>query len=151
MRMAFRFDIEDRKGLEIVLLTALLTFQDVSDAYHEPNVTATATPHTSAPISTTPPAAAAPTPPPKPVPKKGIERIAELQLGRGQVNEVTVLEEGAITDYAKHCARLLQVCILFCLTCPLYSYLFIVCRTMPCCSSACVPQIRTKSPRCCRL
>ena len=29
-----RFDIEDRKGLEIVILTALLTFQDSSDIHH---------------------------------------------------------------------------------------------------------------------
>ncbi|OBZ65263.1 hypothetical protein A0H81_14779 [Grifola frondosa] len=29
-----RFDIHDRKGLEIVILTALLTFQDSNDAYH---------------------------------------------------------------------------------------------------------------------
>ncbi|KAI9573766.1 hypothetical protein HD554DRAFT_2012186 [Boletus coccyginus] len=105
-----RFDVEDRKGLEIVLLTALLTFQDASDVYHEPNTTATATPSTSptSPVPHKMSASGAPPPPPKPAPKKGIERIAELQLSRGQVNEVTVLEEGAITDYAKHCARLLQ-------------------------------------------
>ncbi|KAF8127410.1 hypothetical protein EV363DRAFT_1585440 [Boletus edulis] len=78
-----RFDIKDRKGLEIVILTALLTFQDASNA--------------------TMSASAAPAP----APKKGIARIAELQLGRGQV-KVTVLEEGAITDYAKHCAQLLK-------------------------------------------
>ncbi|KAG8215004.1 hypothetical protein J3R82DRAFT_8410 [Butyriboletus roseoflavus] len=100
-----RFDIDDRKGLEIVILTALLTFQDASDVYHDPNTPATTTlsPSTTTPVSTTPPKL-----PPKPAPKKGIERIAELQLGRGQVNEVTVLEEGAISDYAKYCARLLR-------------------------------------------
>ena len=31
-----RFDIDDRKGLEIVMLTALLTFQDSNDQYHSP-------------------------------------------------------------------------------------------------------------------
>ncbi|KAI9573767.1 hypothetical protein HD554DRAFT_2166541 [Boletus coccyginus] len=96
-----RFDVEDRKGLEIVLLTALLTFRDASDVYYEPNSPVS-------PISRTVSASGAPPPPPKPAPKEGIERIAELQLGRGQVNEVTVLEEGAIADYAKHCAQLLQ-------------------------------------------
>lgn len=113
-----RFDIDDRKGLEIVILTALLSFQDASDAYHEPNTPATATPSTptTAPVSTTPSTAAAPALPPKPSPKKGVERIAELQMGRGQVNEVTVLKEGAISDYAKLCTRLLQVSILSCLT-----------------------------------
>ncbi|KAF9219789.1 hypothetical protein BS17DRAFT_740317 [Gyrodon lividus] len=113
-----RFDIEDKKGLEIIILTALLTFQDASDAYHEPNAP------TLAP-SATPPMfraftdmspwkssggspTAPPRPPPKPAPKKGVERIAELQHGRGEVNEVTVMEEGAIRDYAKHCSQLLQ-------------------------------------------
>ncbi|KAN0088866.1 hypothetical protein V8E55_005923 [Tylopilus felleus] len=104
-----RFDIEDRKGLEIVILTALLTFQDVSDAYHE-HIPATTTALTSA--TTTPPrqtsASGAPPPPPKPAPKKGIDRISELQQGRGQVNEVTIFEEGSVTDYAKYCVRLLQ-------------------------------------------
>lgn len=31
-----RFDIDDRKGLEVVILTALLTFQDTNEAYHTP-------------------------------------------------------------------------------------------------------------------
>ncbi|KAF8433212.1 hypothetical protein L210DRAFT_3364930, partial [Boletus edulis BED1] len=105
-----RFDIEDRKGLEIVILMALLTFQDASDTYHEHSTSTTAAPSTSTttPVASTTSASAAPPPPPKPDPKKGSARIAELQLGRGQVNEVTVLEEGAITDYAKHCAQLLK-------------------------------------------
>lgn len=38
-----RFDIQDRKGLEIVILTALLTFQDSNDAYHTPNPNLTST------------------------------------------------------------------------------------------------------------
>ena len=107
---------------------ALLTFQDASDVYHEPSTTPTTTPATltTTPVSRTTSASAAPPPPPKPAPKKGIERIAELQLGRGQVNEVTVLEEGAVTDYAKHCAKLLQVSVLSCLTHP------------PCSLAACV-------------
>ncbi|KAF9244642.1 hypothetical protein BU15DRAFT_86013 [Melanogaster broomeanus] len=91
-----RFDIEDRKGLEIIILTALMTFQDASDVYHEP----IATPVSPPPVP--------PPPPPKPAPKKGVERIAELQQGRGEVNEVTVVEEGTIKDYAKHSSRLLQ-------------------------------------------
>ncbi|KIJ65109.1 hypothetical protein HYDPIDRAFT_88706 [Hydnomerulius pinastri MD-312] len=115
-----RFDIEDRKGLEIIILTALLTFQDASDTYHDPNaVTPVPTPSTTPPVlkvltdmspwkssGSTPPAP--PPPPPRPAPKKGVERIAELQQGRGEVNEVTVVEEGAVKDYAKHCSQLLQ-------------------------------------------
>ncbi|KAF7794379.1 hypothetical protein EIP86_005513 [Pleurotus ostreatoroseus] len=38
-----RFDIQDRKGLEIVILTALLTFQDSNDAYHTPSPNPTST------------------------------------------------------------------------------------------------------------
>ncbi|KAF8836205.1 hypothetical protein BDN67DRAFT_877726, partial [Paxillus ammoniavirescens] len=117
-----RFDIEDKKGLEIIILTALLTFQDASDAHHEPNATPSSPTQAA---STTPPmfraltdmspwkssgssSPAPPVPPPKPAPKKGVERIAELQRGRGEVNEVTVVEEGAIKDYAKYCSQLLQ-------------------------------------------
>lgn len=59
-------------------------------------------------------AAAAPPPiPPKPAPKTGVDRIAELQQGHGQVNEVGVVEEGDAQDYAKYCSRLLQVGLLF--------------------------------------
>jgi hypothetical protein len=118
-----RFDIEDKKGLEIIILTALLTFQDASDVHHEPNATPaspTQAPATTPPMfkaltdmspwkssDSSPPAP--PVPPPKPAPKKGVERIAELQRGRGEVNEVIVVEEGAIKDYAKYCSQLLQV------------------------------------------
>ncbi|KAH7926400.1 hypothetical protein BV22DRAFT_1032896 [Leucogyrophana mollusca] len=114
-----RFDVEDRKGLEIVILTALLTFQDQSDTYHEPPSTSAAvTPAATPPIlkslttrkasgettsATTPPAR-----PPKPAPKTGIDRIAELQAGTGEVNQVTIGEEGAIKDYAQYCAKLLE-------------------------------------------
>lgn len=104
------FDIEDRKGLEIVMLTALLTFQDLSDVYNEPSSTTANTTATAGTPSTSD--APKPKPPPKPTPKKGVERIAELQLGRGQVNEVTVLEEGKVADYAKHCVQLLQASVL---------------------------------------
>jgi len=121
-----RFDVEDRKGLEIVILMALLTFQDASDVYHEPNATATPSTSPTLPLSRKISTSGAPPPPPKPAPKKGIARIAELQLGRGQVNEVTVLEEGALTDYAKHCTQLLQVSILSCLA------------QLPCLSVTCI-------------
>ncbi|KAI0316520.1 hypothetical protein OF83DRAFT_1060194 [Amylostereum chailletii] len=89
-----RFDVGDRKGLEIVLLTALLTFHDLNDAYHA-----------GAPAET---AVAAPVPPPKPAPRVGIDRIAEMQAARGEVNEVTVAEEGVVEDYAEYAAQLLE-------------------------------------------
>ncbi|KAI6144478.1 hypothetical protein BKA82DRAFT_4017124 [Pisolithus tinctorius] len=105
-----RFDIEDRKGLEIVILFALLTFQDSSDAYHEPDTAASAspTPANSSSTKVIPTATAPPPLPPKPAPKTGVERIAELQRGRGLVNEVSVMEEGDVKDYAKYCLQLLS-------------------------------------------
>ncbi|OJA11972.1 hypothetical protein AZE42_07236 [Rhizopogon vesiculosus] len=94
-----RFDIEDRKGLEIVILTALLTFQDASDAYHE-------SPQNS--NATTPPSASPPAVPPKPKRKTGVERVAEIQAARGEFNEVLIVDECSYKDYAQYCARLLQ-------------------------------------------
>ncbi|KAG1854833.1 hypothetical protein DFJ58DRAFT_660192 [Suillus subalutaceus] len=116
-----RFDIDDRKGLEIVILTALLTFQDVSDSYHEsPNESNT----TSLPAATTSalksftektarkvsggPTCSPPVVPPKPKPKIGVERVAEIQASRGQVNEVTIIDECSPKDYAQYCARMLR-------------------------------------------
>lgn len=93
-----RFDIEDRKGLEIVLLTALLTFQDTNETYHTP-----VTPPTPPP-ETTP----APPLPPKPEPKAGLERLKEIQACREEYNEILVESEGTIEDYGGLCADLLQ-------------------------------------------
>ncbi|KAF5367829.1 hypothetical protein D9757_010332 [Collybiopsis confluens] len=99
-----RFEINDRKGLEIVLLTALLTFHDSNDVYHTPNTSPTPTPSPNAPIILEPP----PPPPPKPEPKQGLDRIAELQAIRGEFNEVTVEDEGSVDDYAQYCWNLLE-------------------------------------------
>ncbi|KAJ3877003.1 hypothetical protein F5051DRAFT_409865 [Lentinula edodes] len=102
-----RFDINDRKGLEIVILTALLTFHDSNDTYHSPKLNSspspTTTPSASAPIILEPP-----TPPPRPEPKAGVDRIAELHAIRGEFNEVTVEAEGSVNDYAQYCWNLLQ-------------------------------------------
>ncbi|EEB92072.1 hypothetical protein MPER_09472, partial [Moniliophthora perniciosa FA553] len=101
-----RFDIEDRKGLEIVILTALLTFQDSNDAYHSKDNSKASTP-----VVLTPPTALSPSPPPlppKPDPETGVNRIAEMQAVRGELNEVTVEDEGSIDDYANYCWGLLQ-------------------------------------------
>lgn len=110
-----RFDIEDRKGLEIVLLTALLTFQDSNESYHTPpdgGSTPIGFPlnrrkpsDNSTPTTLSPP----PPPPPKPAPKTGIDRLAELQAIRGEYNEVAVDDEGSINDYAQYCCNLLEV------------------------------------------
>jgi hypothetical protein len=104
------FDIEDRKGLEIVILTALLTFQDSSDVYHgsrEEN--SPSNPSTLPAFGTRKTSEGAPLPPPKPAPKTGVDRIAEMQAMRREVNEVSVEDEGNVDDYAQYCANLLQV------------------------------------------
>ncbi|KAG6857431.1 hypothetical protein H0H87_003498 [Tephrocybe sp. NHM501043] len=112
-----RFDIDDRKGLEIVILTALLTFSDVNEGYHSPqpdtprNASRT---HSSVPLNAsggpqhTQPAVEAPQPPPKPAPKTGIDRIAEMQASLGEYNEITVGEEGQVQHYAEYCSQLLE-------------------------------------------
>ena len=104
----FRFDIDDRKGLEIVILTALLTFQDLSGAYHDPDVGNGNSPpsHSRQPSSSN---TSAPPPPPKPAPKTGVERIVEMQAMRGEINEITVEDEVNASHYAEYCAQLLQV------------------------------------------
>ncbi|TDL23806.1 hypothetical protein BD410DRAFT_151248 [Rickenella mellea] len=96
-----RFDINDRKGLEIVLLTSLLSFSDASDTYHASSGDSSLpTPIRRKSEPDTPPP-----PPPKPV-KTGLERIAQLQ--EGEVNEITVYDEGEFNDYAQLCVNLLQ-------------------------------------------
>jgi hypothetical protein len=107
-----RFDIDDKKGLEIVILTALLTFQDANEAHHTPEAVPSPAPSgsskkQSAPV--TPTATTPPRPPPKPAPKKGVERIAEMQAIRGECNEIMVEDEGQVNDYANYCSRLLEV------------------------------------------
>ncbi|KAG6910197.1 hypothetical protein DXG01_012332 [Tephrocybe rancida] len=111
-----RFDIDDRKGLEIVILTALLTFSDVNEGYHMPQETSrnvaartnSALPTPSASPSHSQPVDEAPPPPPKPAPKTGVDRIAEMQAALGEYNELTVGEEGQVDHYAEYCTRLLE-------------------------------------------
>lgn len=116
-----RFDINDRKGLEIAILTALLTFQDfnepttpeatakgakVSDIVVPAPSTNHATTAANIPvIELMPP----PPPPPRPAPKTGVDRVAEMHALRGEVNEVVVEDEGVVPDYAQYCYNLLQV------------------------------------------
>jgi hypothetical protein len=140
----YRFDIEDRKGLEIVMLTALLIFQDSSEEYHSTTPTTSsgmlgALRRTSVvpsiPIVSPHPrneTTVPPIPPPKPSPKTGVDRIAETHALRGDVNEITVEGEGSVTDYAQYCANLLQVTITAFF--PLYSSHACL-RMMRCCSS----------------
>ncbi|KAI0030184.1 hypothetical protein K488DRAFT_54773 [Vararia minispora EC-137] len=93
-----RFDIADRKGFEIALLSALLTLHDLSDSQNGP-------PPAYAEPEPEPVQAQAPAVPPK---LEGLDRIAEAQAARGEVNEVTVTEDGTVEDYAAYSARLLE-------------------------------------------
>ncbi|KAL0571670.1 hypothetical protein V5O48_010288 [Marasmius crinis-equi] len=114
-----RFDVDDRKGLEIVILTALLTFQDANEAQHIKDDAArgSATPPKGIPspaallTSLTPSILsppAVPPPPPKPIAPSGVDRIAEMQATRDEMNEVVVEDEGYVDDYAKYSWNLLQ-------------------------------------------
>ncbi|KAG6886198.1 hypothetical protein C0993_010760 [Termitomyces sp. T159_Od127] len=103
-------------SLEIVILTALLTFSDVNEGYHAPpetvrrNVERTP-PAPNAPAvsrQTQPAEEVPPLPPPKPAPKTGIERIAEMQAALGEYNEIFVEEEGQVRHYAEYCSQLLE-------------------------------------------
>ncbi|KAL7280938.1 hypothetical protein ACG7TL_005887 [Trametes sanguinea] len=138
-----RFDIDDRKGLEIVILTALLTFQDLNETYHTPR--SDTSPTTSPSESTANLAAAVsptglasrlglsrqpskllspPTPPavpPRPAPRTGVDRVAELHAiriaqGEGDANEVEVGEECEVQDYALYAERLLNIIVKYLLS-----------------------------------
>ncbi|KAH9990163.1 hypothetical protein BJV77DRAFT_1061040 [Russula vinacea] len=102
-----RFDIADRKGLEITLLTTLLTFQDLSAtnnaASTEPSVPSTPSLH----------AEPAPPLPPRPAPKTGVDRVAEMHAMRYEPNEVTVDGEGSVDDYGEYAEGLLADAMLF--------------------------------------
>ena len=115
-----RFDINDRKGLEIVVLTALLTFQDANEAHRNPD-SIIPPPTSNIPLSRIPSPAAPiartlllgdvpPPPPPKPAPRTGVERIIEMQAIKGEYNEIIISDEGSVHDYAEYCNKLLQVC-----------------------------------------
>ena len=116
-----RFDISDRKGLEIVVLTALMTFHDANEANRNHDLTPLPPPPSSTPLNRVPSPTVPvghtlslgdmpPLPPPKPAPKTGVERIAELQAIKGEYNEIIISDEGDVQDYAEYCNTLLQVC-----------------------------------------
>ncbi|THH13744.1 hypothetical protein EW146_g6498 [Bondarzewia mesenterica] len=101
-----RFDIEDRRGLEITLLTALLTFHDMNDVFHTPQEPSPKSPQPSQAQRRV--SDSAPPPPPKPAPKTGVDRIAEIHAIRGNVNEITVEDEGSVDDFARYATNLLE-------------------------------------------
>ncbi|KAJ3964430.1 hypothetical protein EV361DRAFT_812149 [Lentinula raphanica] len=126
-----RFDIDDRKGLEFVILTSLLIFLDVADAQKNQNSktspganvvpiigsgtipNATKKPswidlspfggHSGMNVSSGPQTQMVPA-----LGSSGVNLVARMQAMRSVIHEVTVFEEGEIDDYAKFCWRMLR-------------------------------------------
>ena len=112
-KYSISFDIHDRKGLEIVMLSALLSFSDYSEANRSKREREESIPPTPAPGPSAKAlgkmAAVPPELPPKPENiKTGVERVAELQ--RGNLSEVSIFDEEDAVDYAQYCANRLEVC-----------------------------------------
>ncbi|KAJ3733699.1 hypothetical protein DFJ43DRAFT_994521 [Lentinula guzmanii] len=124
-----RFDIEDRKGLELVFLTSLLTFLDSADARNstkedegtgglggdKKKSTWTALSpfggSGESKLASGSPEQVIPSPRSSPlqsVAQSGVNMIARMQALRTVVHETTVFEEGEIDDYAGFCWRLLK-------------------------------------------
>jgi hypothetical protein len=89
--------------LEITILTALLTLQDLIAAKSAPSEPAQVIP------SLPPAQTKAPSPPPRPAPKTGVDRIAEMHAMRYEPNEVMVNEEGSVENYGEYAEGLLAV------------------------------------------
>ena len=83
-----------------MLLTALFTFSDLNESYHTSD---------GRPSQPRRESSGAPPVPPRPEPRVGVERIAEMQAYKGEVNELVVEDEGEIEDYAGHGWNLLKV------------------------------------------
>ncbi len=148
------FDIHDLKGLEIVILTALLTFSDLNETYHGPATT----PPVGAALTSAPSTPSGPPPalPPKPEPRKGVDRVAEMHAvcaaqGEGEANEIMVWEECDIDDYAQYAERLLNVSTLVARCRWLEPNPCVRLRTRRCYSSPSAPRQQRKYQRYCEL
>lgn len=84
-----------------MLLTALFTFSDLNESHHAASE--------GRPGNSRQSSSGAPPVPPRPEPRVGVERIAEMQAYKGEVNELVVEDEGEIKDYAGHGWNLLMV------------------------------------------
>lgn len=109
-----RFDIDDRKGLDIVLLSALLSFNDYNEAARggskredsSSSIPSQERAETLAAARTMSDRSPPPELPPKPK-KSGPEKIAEMQ--RGELHDVAIDTEGEVLAYAEYCANLIEV------------------------------------------
>jgi len=97
-----RFGIEDRKGLEVVILCGLLTFQDYTDGFR--NATETPSDRLSRALSTPNLLIAAQTSTPPLPPKTPATMIASLQAQENcDINEIVVGDEAEVKDYVEYC------------------------------------------------
>ncbi|KAG8748407.1 hypothetical protein FRC10_005954 [Ceratobasidium sp. 414] len=101
-----RFDVEDRRGLEVVLVASLLSFQDQSDEYRSRAAAADAASGGLRAYSRQPSSSGSvPTLPPKP----GEAMVVKLQSShQREPNEIVVGSEGAIDEYVDLACNLLQ-------------------------------------------
>ncbi|KAG8836081.1 hypothetical protein FRC17_010014 [Serendipita sp. 399] len=92
-----RFDIDDRKGLEIVMLAALLSFQDHSEALRN---------NTGASAASAPPSRHNSDGPMAPSPSDVIS--ATQTKHKMHQNDVVIGDEASVEDFANHCVQLLK-------------------------------------------
>jgi len=101
-----RFDIMDRKGLEIVMLTALLSFQDEDGPSPKPS---SSPPPPPSKVAQVPEQPTAERPAPKIPERSPDDEVAILQASEShEANEVVVGEVGEASKYADLCIKLLK-------------------------------------------
>ncbi|CCO28472.1 hypothetical protein BN14_02467 [Rhizoctonia solani AG-1 IB] len=99
------FDIVDKKGLEVLLLASLLSFQDQSEEYRTRAAAAEATSGGLRAYQSTSAGNPTPTLPPKP----GEALVVKLQSShKREPNEIVVGSEGAVDEYVDLACNLLQ-------------------------------------------
>ncbi|KAF8757637.1 hypothetical protein RHS01_03256 [Rhizoctonia solani] len=98
-----RFDISDKKGLEVLLIASLLSFQDQSEEYRTRAAAAEATSGGLRAYQSTNAETSTPALPPKP----GEALVVKLQSShKHEPNEIVVGSEGAVDEYVQ---RVVQV------------------------------------------
>ncbi|CAE6454880.1 unnamed protein product [Rhizoctonia solani] len=100
-----RFDISDKKGLEVLLIASLMSFQDQSEEYRARAATAEATSGGLRAYQSSSAGNSTPALPPKP----GEALVVKLQSShKHEPNEIVVGSEGAVDEYVDLACNLLQ-------------------------------------------
>ncbi|KAG8691655.1 hypothetical protein FRC11_013671 [Ceratobasidium sp. 423] len=100
-----RFDISDKKGLEVLLVASLLSFQDQSEEYRARAAVAEATSGGLRAYQSSSAGNSTPALPPKP----GEALVMKLQSShKHEPNEIVVGSEGAVDEYVDLACNLLQ-------------------------------------------